>query len=720
MGDILKVALDLPLRTLFDYRASQPVAIGCRVEVPFGRGKKIGVVTAVEQHSDLPAEKLKSPLGVIDEQPIVPAELATLLDWSSRYYHHPVGEVWFSALPTRLRQGQPALPQPEERWRLTQQGKEHPPAQRASKQLAVWNQLKSGPKTADLLDQQLTGWRPAVRQLIDKSLAELEHHFDSWSGNGNDPGLTANTEQQQAIDSVSGSLGKFQVFLLDGVTGSGKTEVYLQLVKKVLDSDKQALVLVPEIGLTTQTVSRFRDRFAVPIVLLHSGLTDLQRHNGWLLAASGEARIVIGTRSALFTPLANPGLIIIDEEHDDSYKQQEGFRYSARDLAAVRAKNIGIPLVLGSATPVLESLHSAISGRYQHLKLPQRAGNRTMPAVEVVDARQQRTRGLISASLRAEIRQHLQLGQQVLLFLNRRGYAPVLLCDSCGAIPECSRCETPFTFHQQRNLLVCHHCGSERRPPDHCESCQAEELVCIGAGTERVEEELREQFPDYPLLRIDRDTTRQKGSLDQHLQQIHTGDTRILLGTQMLAKGHHFPAVTLVGILDCDQALFATDFRAAEKLAQLIYQVAGRCGRGDQPGRVLIQTHQPHHPLWQQLLSKTYTELASSLLAARQLNSFPPFQHLALLRAEASGQQTAIDCLHNLVGRLPADNQLETWGPVPAPRPKRAGHYRAQLLFQAAHRAPLHRQLEHAIALLDTRANRRIRWSIDVDPIDLY
>ena len=720
MSGILKVALDLPLRTLFDYRCEQPIAIGCRVEVPFGRSKKIGLVAGVEDHSDLPAEKLKAPLRILDDQPLIGAEIAELLNWASRYYHHPIGEVWFTALPTRLRKGHPATPHPEERWLLTSQGQENPPAQRAKKQLSIHNQLRGGAKTAAQLDDELPNWRPAMRELIAKQLVEIEQHFDSWSGKGGEPPLTLNGDQQKAVESVADSLDKFQPFLLDGVTGSGKTEVYLQLVEKVLSAGKQALVLVPEIGLTTQTVERFRNRFAVPIVLLHSGLTDLQRHNAWLLAASGEAKIIIGTRSALFTPLANGGIIIIDEEHDGSFKQQEGFRYSARDLAAVRARNLNIPLVLGSATPMLETLHAANVGRYQHLKLPQRAGNRSMPKLEVLDARHQRMRGMLSAPLRAEIRDHLERGQQVLLFLNRRGYAPIQLCDDCGAVPECSRCDSAFTYHQNRNLLVCHHCGSERRPPSHCESCDGETLVPIGAGTERVEEELREQFPDHTVLRIDRDSTRLKGSLDRHLEQVHSGEAQILLGTQMLAKGHHFPDVTLVGILDCDQALFATDFRAAEKLAQLIYQVAGRCGRGDEPGRVLIQTHQPHHPLWQELLSKNYAQLATSLLDERKLAGFPPFQHLALIRAEATAQQKAIDCLSALTQHLPVSDHLYAWGPVRAPRPKRAGHYRAQLLFQAENRAPLHQHLQRAIAFLDAAGNRQIRWSVDVDPVDLY
>ncbi len=720
MSGILKVALDLPLRTLFDYRCDQPIAVGCRVEVPFGRGKKIGLVAGSAPHSDLPADKLKSPLRVIDDRPLLNTEITELLNWASRYYHHPIGEVWFSALPTRLRQGQPATPHPEERWRLTELGEHNPPEQRAKKQHAIHNQLKAAAKTASQLDDELPNWRPAMRTLIEKQLVEVEQHFDSWSGKGDEPPLTLNNDQQKAVDSVAEGLDRFQPFLLDGVTGSGKTEVYLQLVNKVLNRGKQALVLVPEIGLTTQTIDRFRQRFAVPIVLLHSGLTDLQRHNAWLLAANGDAKIIIGTRSALFTPLANGGIIIIDEEHDGSFKQQEGFRYSARDLAAVRARNLNIPLVLGSATPMLETLHAANTGRYRHLKLPERAGNRSMPKLEVVDARHQRMRGMVSASLRAEVRDHLQRGQQVLLFLNRRGYAPVQLCDDCGAVPECSRCDTAFTYHQNRNLLVCHHCGSERRPPSHCESCNGETLVPIGAGTERVEEELRQQFPDQTVLRIDRDSTRLKGALDRHLEQVHSGEAQILLGTQMLAKGHHFPNVTLVGILDCDQALFATDFRAAEKLAQLIYQVAGRCGRGEEPGRVLIQTHQPHHPLWQQLLSKNYTQLAAELLSEREITGFPPFQHLALVRAEATGPLKAMDCLTSLTQQLPGSTQIDTWGPVQAPRPKRAGHYRAQLLFQATDRAPLHQQLHRAIALLDTKTNRQIRWSIDVDPVDLY
>ena len=721
MPGILKVALDLPLRTLFDYRCDQPVEIGCRVEVPFGRGKKIGLVAALADQSEIPDSKLKSPLRIIDTTPLISAELAKLLDWASRYYLHPIGEVWFSALPTRLRQGKEPTPIAQQRWRLSEAGLNNPPAARAMRQLSVWQRLKQGHQDDQQLNAELDNWRPAMRQLIEKQLVETEHHFDDLCGSGDEPALTLNPEQQTAVEKVTDSLGQFQPFLLDGVTGSGKTEVYLQIIQQVIDRDQQALLLVPEIGLTAQTIDRFRRRFSCPIALLHSGLSDLQRHNSWLLAASGEAKIIIGTRSALLTPLKNPAIIIIDEEHDGSYKQQEGFRYNARDLAMVRARNLNIPILLGSATPVLESMHAANSGRYQYLQLPLRAGNKAMPALNIIDARHQRMRGSLCSAMLAQVREQINNGQQVLLFLNRRGYAPLQLCDDCGAIPECQRCDSPYTFHLGRQRLVCHHCGSERRPPSQCESCGGDTMVPIGSGTERVEEELRGHFPDNSVLRIDRDSTRKKGELDRHLQQVHSGEAQILLGTQMLAKGHHFPNVTLVGILDCDQALFATDFRASEQLAQLIYQVAGRCGRGEQPGEVLIQTHQPHHPLWQQLLTKTYAELTEELLKERQLTEFPPFQHLALLRAEAAGADRAMELLNQLKQQLPAEDQLNSWGPIRAPKPKKAGFHRAQLLFQANQRPHLHQLLQQAIHWLShSTKQHQVRWSIDVDPVDLY
>ncbi|HAC32943.1 MAG TPA: primosomal protein N' [Gammaproteobacteria bacterium] len=720
MNTIARVALDVPLRSLYDYLCDSDTAVGCRVRVPFGRSTRIGLVTALADQSELPADKLKRVISVLDQQPLINAELATLLNWASRYYHHPVGEVWFSALPGRLRQGEAATLQPQERWRLTSLGKNSPPAPRAARQLALWKSLQQAACSARQLDEQFERWRPAMRELRKKELVEIEHHFDDWSGPGDESPLTLNAEQQRAVEHISASLGQFGCFLLEGVTGSGKTEVYLQLSKQLINAGKQVLLLVPEIGLTSQTVNRFRNRFDCPVVLLHSGLSELQRQNGWLLAASGDAKIVIGTRSALFTPLRNAGMIIVDEEHDSSYKQQEGFRYNARDLAAVRARELGVPLLLGSATPTLESFHAASGNQFHHLVLAKRAGGQSMPQLRVVDARHQRTQGLLCAALRERVEEQLQLNQQVLLFLNRRGYAPVLICDDCGTLIECERCDSAFTYHQQRNLLACHHCGNERPVPRHCPDCNQGTLITLGAGTERVEETLAELFPDYPVLRIDRDSTRRKGAFDEQLKQINSGEARLLLGTQMLAKGHHFPQVTLVGILDSDQSLFATDFRAIEKLTQLIYQVAGRCGRGEQPGEVVIQTHQPHHPLWNQLLTSSYSDLVPELLAERQLTAFPPYSYLALIRAEAPSQETATQALGQLVETVPTIPNVEWWGPVRAPKPKRAGQFRAQLLLQSQSRSRLHEQLEQAINLLESPAMRKIRWSVDVDPIDLY
>jgi primosomal protein N' (replication factor Y) len=459
------------------------------------------------------------------------------------------------------------------------------------------------------------------------------------------------------------------------------------------------------------------------VAVLHSGLADGERLAAWLAARDGRVGVLIGTRSAVFAPLPRLGLIVVDEEHDSSYKQQDGFRYHARDMAVLRARLENLPVLLGSATPSLESLAHAASGQYRALHLHERAGSARLPQLELLDVRHQRMTGLVSPALAAAMRDELAAGRQVMLFLNRRGYAPVLLCHACGWVPKCTRCDAHYTLHRARCLLVCHHCGSERPAPTACGECGSSELLPLGVGTERIEADLAELFPDRAVLRVDRDSTRRRGARDAHLAAARDGRADILIGTQMLAKGHHFPAVTLVGILDADQGLFAADFRATERMAQTIHQVAGRCGRGDQAGRVLIQTHQPQHSLWQALLRGGYGVFARGLLAEREAAGWPPYSHLALLRAEAVGAQAALWCLGETLSRAAEFGHagVELLGPVPAPMPKRAGRYRAQLLLQAQRRAPLHQLLRRWLpAIAQLPAARQVRWSLDVDPIDTY
>jgi primosomal protein N' (replication factor Y) len=483
------------------------------------------------------------------------------------------------------------------------------------------------------------------------------------------------------------------------------------------------LVLVPEIGLTPQLVDRFARRLPAAIAVLHSGLSDSERLGAWLAARDGEAAVVSGTRSALFTPLARPGLIIVDEEHDASFKQQDGFRYSARDLAVVRASRLGVPVVLGSATPSLESLHNAGQGRYRHLRLNRRAGGASMPRFQLLDVRGKPMQDGVSTPLVRRIQSHLDQGGQALLFLNRRGFAPTLLCHECGWMAECRRCDARLTFHQGRGRLRCHHCDYERPVDRYCPDCGSPDLRPLGLGTERVEAALMEAFPGEGIVRIDRDSTRAKGAFEERMTAARRGEARILLGTQMLAKGHHLPAVTLVGILDADQGLFGADFRAPERLAQLVVQVAGRAGRADRPGEVVIQTHHPEHPLLQVLVHEGYDRFAQDALAERQMASLPPFHHHALLRAEAvsATEPTAfLQAARASAESLGVSGGVQLLGPIPAPMERRAGRYRAQLLLQAPERRPLHSLLRAWVpGLAALREARKVRWSVDVDPVEM-
>ena len=530
-----------------------------------------------------------------------------------------------------------------------------------------------------------------------------------------------NDEQLAAIQTVSADIDTFQSYLLDGVTGSGKTEVYLGIIQHVLSQGKQALVLVPEISLTPQTVSRFQRRFQVPIAVMHSGLGQSERLDAWLAARSGEARIVIGTRSALFTPMAKPGVIIIDEEHDNSFKQQKGFRYHARDLAVLRARKLNIPVILGSATPSLESLVNVEQGRYQSLILSRRTSKATPPPIRTIDLRGQPIESGLSRTLIENITDHLKRDEQVLLFLNRRGYAPTLCCHDCGWIADCPRCDAKLTLHAANQRLRCHHCTTEQSMPANCPECGSTELRALGQGTERIESTLETLFPNTDIVRVDRDSTRRKDAMQTMLNKIHEGNKAILVGTQMLAKGHDFPNVTLVGILDADQGLFGIDFRASESMAQQIIQVAGRAGRADKPGQVLVQTYHPDHALLQTLLQQGYPAFAKQAIQERRDIELPPYSSMVLLRAEASQRALPMAFLSKAYAAAIrcGSKGIELLGPLPAPMERRAGRYRAQLLLQASERKPLQLLLKKLLSELDKLPEaRRVRWSIDVDPVD--
>jgi primosomal protein N' (replication factor Y) (superfamily II helicase) len=722
----LRVALPVPRPGLFDYLPPEADTagsgwIGCRVRVPFGRRMLIGVVAALGEADD---RVLRHVHERLDTSALMAGELWESLGWAARYYHAPLGEMLATAMPARLREGQPLPPPAEGPWTLSDAGHAalaHLRAGSRPQQLATL--LSIAARTDAELDEALPGWRSAARALRARELVQrAAMSLPTLPGPRQGPPLTL--AQSQSVETVVAALGSFQALLLEGVTGSGKTEVYLEAIAECLRRGQQALVLVPEIGLTPQTLRRFRARLGVPIEALHSGLADGERARVWAALSRGDARVLVGTRSAIFSPLPEAGLIVIDEEHDGSYKQQDGVRYSARDFALVRGKALGVPVLLGSATPSLESLAAVQAGRYVHLRLAERAGGARAPTVRVVDVRRRPLQAGLSAELRDAISACLARGEQALVFRNRRGYAPVLLCHDCGWSAQCQRCDKPLTVHAAGRRLICHHCGTQARPPSACPECGGLALQPQGAGTERIEEALAAAFPDALRVRVDRETTRGRDALEAHLASLGHGPG-ILIGTQMLAKGHDLPRLSLVAVVGVDEGLFSADFRASERLSQLLIQVAGRAGRADRPGEVLLQTHHPDHPLLLTLLSGGYRQFAAAALAERADAGFPPFGHLALLRAEAQDEHAGRDFLALARGlaqaQLDGDTRVSLHGPLPAPMPRRAGRHRWQLLLSTQQRPALQALLSTWVPqLYDEKQARRVRWSLDVDPQDLY
>lgn len=733
----IQVALPLPIRQVFDYSAplclpAGGLQIGARVQVPFGSGQGqrpvIGVIAGFAAASLAELAGLKRIDHVLDEFALLSATDSANLFWASRYYHHPVGEVFAAAFPVLLRKGRKAAKPVSLRICLTEQGAiAVVPAQAVRRRLLLdWLRERGAATGAGISLQELTvlewDWRSVVKSLVKKGwivISEAAQATDQTTVRPLEAMPTLSEAQQQAVEAVKTAMGSYQVFLLDGVTGSGKTEVYLRLVEYALWLGVQSLVLVPEISLTPQLEARFRNRFGVSIVVFHSGLNETERARSWLAMQQGDARIMLGTRSAVFVPMHAPGLIILDEEHDLSFKQQEGFRFSARDIAVVRARALNIPVLLGSATPSLESLDNVARKRYRHLSMPTRAGVALKPTFQVLDIRGRSLQGGLSSALRDRMAETIERGEQVLLFLNRRGFAPTLVCHACGWVATCPRCDVNLVVHESSRRLCCHRCGYEQMRLRHCPACNAEDVRALGLGTERVERALREYFPQAHTLRIDRDSTRGKGRLAEMLETVHDGTVDILLGTQMLAKGHHFPSVTLVGILDVDTGLTSPDFRALEHAAQLIVQVAGRAGREEKPGHVILQTRYPDHPLLLKLLHEGYASFSARLLEERKAAGLPPYSYQALWRAEANEMEKAdavLALIRDLAGR---DDEMLVLGPVRAPLAKQAGRYRCQLLFQATRRNLLHRKIDEVIAQLAAYPQaRRARWSVEIDPVD--
>lgn len=729
-----RVAVLAPLSGLFDYlppadcdKIMPHPAPGTRVLVPFGRSQRLGILWDVIQSSEASPYTLKPVSKILDETPLLDAAVRELVSWGAKYYHHPLGEVAALALPVSLRQDKTPAKRSETHWQLNlpsdfdrAQLERRAPAQAA---LLAFMEAQGGRASAQAIHALGGDTAGTVKRLAAKGLLVRTEVMPAYQQTPlAHPPLELNDEQQAAFAAVIEAKDQFQPFLLQGVTGSGKTEVYLHLAQHWIDQGEQVLLLVPEIALTPQLLQRLQHGICARIVALHSGLNEGERERAWSDMHSGSAQLLIGTRSAVFASAPRLGLIIIDEEHDLSYKQQEGLRYSARDLAVMRAKLANIPIVLGSATPSLETLLNVQQGRYQRLRLTNRAGNALAPRMQAIDIRKQQLHGGLSADLIKAMRAHLHAGEQVILFLNRRGYAPQQTCHACGWIAVCRHCDARLTYHAAAHRLWCHHCGFQQRETASCPACGSDALTYLGQGTERLEETLQQLFPDTALVRLDRDTTRRKGALEERLAIMRSGRPGILLGTQMIAKGHDFPNVTLVGILDIDQGLLHPDFRGAERAAQLLLQVAGRAGRASKPGQVLIQTRHPDHPLLEQLLRGDYDAFAEQALAERSETGFPPYSFQVMLRAESRDQRTTSDFLEAAAEAARGQLQgVDIWGPVPAPMERKAGHYRGHLLLQARQRAQLHAGLSPWLEQLRTSGTaRKVRWHLDIDPLESF
>jgi primosomal protein N' (replication factor Y) (superfamily II helicase) len=730
----IQVVVPSPLRRTFDYRPPdnfdrQLLLPGVRVQVPFGNRKMLGFITGCSDSSDFPPEKIKKAIKVIDTKPLLDSHLLALYQWAADYYQFPLGQALQTSLPGQLRKGKPAIEPQTRCWQLTTegQGTDLEELKKAPRQQQIISLLgKSEKLNATEMSTALgVAVASALKSLQQKGLIEevsigpqlIRPDPDNLYGQ-NQP-LPLNKEQQDAYTGIKKGLASFNTTLLEGVTGSGKTEIYLQLITDILETGKQVLVLVPEIGLTPQTIRRFENRFNREIVAFHSGLSDSQRLTAWLRAKDGSADIIIGTRSAVFTPMLRPGLIIVDEEHDGSYKQQDGFRYSGRDLAIYRGRQMNIPVVLGTATPSLESLNNALNGRYHYLQLTQRAGEAIQPEFQLLDIKGETLNDGFSDALIAKIHIHLENKNQVLIFLNRRGFAPILLCRQCGWVATCPRCDTSYTLHRHPPKMICHHCEGQKPVARECPECHSNELETMGLGTEKTEHTLETLFPNLPVYRIDRDSTRNRHSLHAIIEKIDVGDPCLLVGTQMLSKGHHFPNVTLVAVLDADGGLFSGDFRGQEHMGQLMTQVAGRAGRGTAPGEVVIQTYNSSHPTMQSLVGEGYVPFAMKLLEERRLGNLPPFTYMALIRAEAVNRLLPEKFLKTIGNEIQPKKGLLIIGPIPSPMEKKGGLFRFQVIIEATRRSELQQLLIALMPIIENHQDsRKVRWSVDVDPVD--
>ena len=730
-AQVVQVALPVPMRQLFDYSCTNNQSLpvpGMRVMVPLQKRTVVGIVCGRSTQSAVPMRRLRHIIRVLDDEPILTSQVFALAQWAARYYHHPIGEVMQAAIPSLLRRDRPAAPRVVPHWRICDAGQQAlstlPVRYHVQRHLL---QVLVSAGTAGLAGETLLGLVPrsssTVALMADRGWIEQATPASVSPAPLSVP-PRLNSAQRDACLAIDQAKGNYVPFLLDGVTGSGKTEVYLDCVAKTVSRGCQAMVLVPEISLTPQLVERFQARLGGSLAVLHSGLTPGERHRAWWRSREGSAAVVLGTRSAIFAPLSRPGLIIVDEEHDLSYKQRDRFRYSARDVAVKRAQLSGVPVVLGSATPSLESVANARSGRYQRLVLPVRAGVAQMPKVQILDLNRLAVNEGLTAPVVGAIGKRLERAEQSLVFVNRRGFAPLLGCSECGWQAQCQRCDARLTLHRGSNRLICHHCGANAPPPHSCPQCADESLYLLGEGTQRVEEALLRIFPNARVLRLDSDAAGDSQDLAQALGAVRQGEVDILVGTQMLSKGHDFAGITLVCVLAMDQGLYSIDFRGPERMFQQLAQVAGRAGRGQRPGEVLVQTVHPDNPAYARLVEHDFAGFANTALAERKAAAYPPFARFVLLRAESARSGPPLDFLRSAVrvGKVQAARAgVRLMEPVPSPMERRAGRYRAQLLLAASNERQLHRFLDDWLARVEgLREVTRVRWSVDVDPQEMY
>ena len=715
----LHVAVNAPIRHGYDYlppaRGPMPPP-GVRVRVPFGPRKQVGVVLETRPR---PAggPELKRVGSVLDEAPVIEPGVLELMIWAARYYQHPIGQVISSALPVRLRRGESAELSGTTVWRPTEEGRAADPEahRRAPVRQVLLRAFQSHREglTAEQLRELCRNPSAPLKALVGQGLVEAEFRLPAPPLPVVPGEVSHNPHQREAVEELRGHAGSFRCTLLHGVTGSGKTEVYRAVTRSVLERGGQVLVIVPEIGLAPQLRDRLARDARTRIAVYHSECTAREQYLAWLRAQSGQADIVVGTRSAVFLPFRDLQLIVVDEEHDPSLKQQEGFRYHARDVAVYRAHRAGIPVILGTATPSIETWRNVQAGKYRHLRLPTRAGPAVLPNTELIDLNRHPMTDGLSEPLLEALRETLDHGDQALLFLNRRGFAPVLYSPRTGEPVVCPDCQVCLTYHQPRRQLICHHCGFRQSGEQEVE----QGAMLLGEGTQRVEDRLRIEFPDCPILRLDRDQIRGRGELERSLEQTRRGDYRIVIGTQMLCKGHDFPEVTLVGVVNIDSQLFSPRLRAPERMAQMLVQVSGRAGRRVKPGKVLLQTCLPRHPILRQLLNESYESWLERLSARRHDLGLPPYSHWAVLRAQHKDYRKAEAFLLGVRHRMKEAAGVSVRGPAPAMMPKRAGVWRAQLLLQAASRKALERCLEDW--LQDPGKKGRVNWTLDVDPLDI-